>query len=124
MDIAYTFSEFSRSFCVHAMESMLSNRRTSAVCKVGVAGPPNVQGVVSWIWNQPSGWLQVEGAIRGRRPAGPPRPFAPATPFAPSHERAMGEVDAPIAPATPQLGCSQDSRLVEETLSASWVAFG
>jgi hypothetical protein len=119
-----TFSEISGLFKEHAMESMLCDWRTFAVCKVGFAGRRHVQGFVSLFWNQPNGWLQMEGSICAARPAGSPRWFASAPPLAATDCEAVVELDWAAAPPSSVLGCAQDSWMAEATLSPGWSAVG
>ena len=122
--MAYKFLEISRPFLGRAMESMLSNWRTNSVCKVGVAGPKNVHGTVWPFWNQPDSWIQMETTVYARRPERPQGPFATSSQFAQSDQPALGEVDSPVAATTPYLGRTQNSGMVEKSLSWRRIAIG
>ena len=123
-DIAYTFREIRSLFLRRAMESMLSNRGTISVCKVGFAGPRNVRGTVWPFWHQPDGWIQMEEAVYQRRSERSQRPFATSPPFAQSDQPPLGEMDSPVAEATSHLGRTQDFGMAERRVSSNWFAIG
>src|SRR5437764_13161805 len=82
IDMVDTFHFILGRFQAYVVEKILSSGATAEVCKVGVSVPTRPVAVVSEVWLQPLGGLQVEAALRANRARGPARSGTAAAPLA------------------------------------------
>src|SRR5882724_3848719 len=107
IDMVDTFHFIFGCFHAYVVEKNLSNGATAPVCKVGVSVPTRPVAVVSEVWLQPLGGLQVEAALRAGRARRPARSGTPAASLAAADFCGVAAAHPQTEAATSPLGKPQ-----------------
>src|SRR5215470_9165614 len=107
LDMGNSLSVIFRRFGGRDMECPYSSGPKAGVREVGSEGPTQPVGIVSEVWDQPQVRLQVETALRARRPAWTAESSTLSPTLAATNEPAMAEANSVDAAAAWELGKSK-----------------
>jgi hypothetical protein len=104
IDMDNTFSLDLGLFRGHVVERNLLFGKALPVCEISFEGPTKHVAIMSFVPDQSTNRLQVEGSFRAVRPGGIARPVSTAAAISAAALDRVAEARSPVAPQTPLLG--------------------